>query len=60
MNHINEAFSYFNPNIDNCESESAKYHHHIVCLIIDSAVVQLYLLIISVHKIRCDVGGWKF
>jgi hypothetical protein len=55
-----KLFSYFNPNLDNCESEYTKCHNNIVCLIIDPTVVQLYHIIISMHKIRCDLGAGNF
>lgn len=54
-----KLFSYFNPSLDNCESEYTKCHNNIVYLIIDPAVVQLYL-IISMHKIRRDLGAGNF
>lgn|GEM_PF-3728753 len=60
MNQINEAFPYFNPNIDNCESEFTKCHNNMVYLIIDPVVAQLYLLIISMYKIMCDLGARNF
>ena len=55
-----KLFSYFNPNLDNCESEYTKCHNNIVYLIIDPAVVQLYHLIISMHKIWRDLGAGNF
>lgn len=54
-----KLFSYFNPNLDNCESEYTKCHNNIVYLIIDPAVVQLYL-IVSMRKIRRDLGAGNF